>query len=88
MKWMWVAVLAVVLSLTQAALALESINVNTAGVEQLAQSLEGVGMARAQAIVEYRDKFGPFVDLEDLQEVSGIGPALIETNKDRIVFSE
>jgi competence protein ComEA len=75
---------------TQAVTALPeaTVDVNTAGVEQLAEMLDGVGLNRAKAIVEYRQKFGPFVDLADLQEVSGIGPSLIATNKDRIVFGK
>ena len=89
MKWLSVALISVMLSWAQFAHALpDAVNVNTADAQELAQALEGVGHSRAQAIIEYRDRFGPFINLEDLQEVSGIGPALIDANKDRIVFSQ
>ena len=64
------------------------INVNTAPVEELAQVLDGVGQSRAQAIVDYREQYGEFTNVEDLMDVRGIGPSVIETNKDRIAFKD
>ena len=63
-----------------------SINVNTASAEVLAEMLDGIGVARAQAIVEYREKFGDFLSVDDLLDVRGVGPAVIEVNKDKIAF--
>lgn len=63
-----------------------TVNVNTAGAEELAEALDGVGNARAAAIIEYREKFGEFESFDDLLDVSGIGPAVIDANKERIVF--
>lgn len=61
------------------------IDLNTASVEQL-QTLPGIGPSKARAIVEYREK-QPFAKLEDLMNVSGIGPKTFEKIKDRITVS-
>jgi competence protein ComEA len=53
------------------------VNVNTATPEQL-ELLPGVGPARARAIVEYRKARGAFKQIDDLVEVSGIGPHALE----------
>ncbi len=59
------------------------INVNTAAAETLAE-LNGVGMAKAKAIVDYREKFGRFRTVEDLLAVEGIGKATLAKNRSRI----
>ena len=69
-----------------AQLQLQSVNINTANAVELASMLVGVGEARAQSIIEYRDQNGPFKTLEDLQQVKGLGQVFIEKNKDRIIF--
>ncbi|WP_340607992.1 ComEA family DNA-binding protein [Xenorhabdus bharatensis] len=63
----------------------EKVNINTASAEQLAKELSGVGAKKAQAIIEYREKYGPFTAIEQLQEVQGIGPAFIEKNRDKLI---
>ena len=60
----------------QAIAASQQLNVNQASEEQLT-SLPGIGPARAAAIIERREEQGPFRNLDDLQKVSGIGPATI-----------
>lgn len=62
----------------------EKVNINQATAEQLARVLRGVGMARAQAIIELREKLGGFKDIEDLLQVRGLGVKVLEDNKDRI----
>ena len=57
------------------------VNVNTADAETISAELKGVGLAKARAIVEYRDKHGPFESVEDLALVSGIGERTLEQNK-------
>jgi len=49
------------------------VNVNTADASMLAKELDGIGPAKAQAIVEYRQKNGPFKKIEDLMNVQGVG---------------
>jgi competence protein ComEA len=56
--------------------AAEHVNINTAGVAQLA-TLPGIGATQAQAIVEHRDAHGPFASCDALIQVPGIGPATL-----------
>ncbi|RKQ40900.1 helix-hairpin-helix domain-containing protein [Enterobacter sp. R1(2018)] len=57
------------------------VSINTASAEDLARVINGVGLKKAQAIVSYREEYGPFKDLDQLQEVPGIGIALVERNR-------
>ena len=66
----------------------DTVNVNSADAETLAAVLDGVGMARAQAIVEYREQFGPFADAYDLSNVKGIGDRTVELNESRIKLAD
>ena len=59
------------------------ININTADATKLTE-LDGVGDAKAAAIVEYRKEHGPFKSVDQLAEVKGIGEKFIEKNRDRI----
>ena len=60
------------------------VNINTADAKTLAKELDGIGPAKAQAIVEYRQKNGTFRSAEDLLKVEGIGPKVLEQNRDNI----
>ena len=60
------------------------VNLNSADATTLAKELDGIGPAKAQAIVEYRQKNGPFRSPEDLLKVEGIGPKVLEQNKGNI----
>jgi competence protein ComEA len=59
------------------------VNINTADSTQL-QTLNGVGPATAQKIIDYRDSSGRFTSIEDLKNVSGIGDKTFEKLKDYI----
>ena len=59
------------------------ININTATAVQI-ESLPGIGPVKAQAIVEYRTQNGPFNSPEEIQNVSGIGPATYEQLRSKI----
>ena len=59
------------------------ININTATAEEL-DSLPGIGPSTAAAIVEDRERNGPFASPEDLMRVSGIGEGKFSKLKDQI----
>ena len=60
------------------------VNINLATAESLAEALEGVGLAKATRIIEYREAYGPFEQIEELASVQGIGQATIDKNRDVI----
>lgn len=60
------------------------VNVNTADASALAKELDGIGPAKAQAIVDYRQKNGPFRTPEDLLKVEGIGQKVLDQNRGNI----
>jgi len=72
------------LALSASAFAAGTVNINTADATALAAGLNGIGMAKAQAIVEYRQANGPFKSADQLASVKGIGLATVEKNRDRI----
>ncbi len=57
------------------------VNINTADAATISAELKGVGLAKAQAIVEYRKKHGPFRSADDLSLVKGIGERTVEINR-------
>lgn len=63
------------------------LNINTACVEQLIE-LPGMGQTKAKAIVEYRTKNGLFNNINQLDNVPGIGPAIIVTIEPLITIGE
>ena len=66
--------------------AFAAVNLNTATVEQL-QALNGVGPAKAQAIVDYRKKNGNFKTVDDLNNVPSIGDKTLAKLKPEITLS-
>lgn len=67
--------------------AFAAVNINTATQAEL-ETLKGIGPAKAKAIIEYRKKKGSFKSVDDLQGVSGIGPATVQKlRKDMTVGS-
>ena len=65
-----------------------TVDLNTATAEELAAALKGVGLSKAKAIVRYRTEIGPFRDVQELEEVKGIGPRTVARNKSRITLSK
>jgi len=59
------------------------ININTATLEEL-DSLPGIGPTIAQRIVDYRSQNGLFLSIEDIMNVSGIGPSTFDQIKELI----
>jgi len=72
--------LAAMMLLTQLVYA-EPVNINTADAAALAKALNGIGPAKAKAIVSYRDKNGPFKSVDQLAMVEGITQKLIDKNR-------
>jgi competence protein ComEA len=65
------------------ALAGQKLNINTASVEDLIK-IKGIGQKKANAIVDYREAYGPFKTIEDVRNVKGIGNKLFESMKSQI----
>ena len=59
------------------------ININLADADVL-KTLPGIGPAKAEAIVKYREETGRFENTEDIKNVSGIGDSLFENIKELI----
>src|SRR5262245_40540683 len=57
------------------------VNINTADAQTIARELKGIGLSRAQAIVDYRQKNGPFKSVEDLARVKGVSDKVVEQNR-------
>ena len=63
------------------------VDVNTADAETISAELNGIGLSKAKAIVEYREKHGPFRSVDDLSLVKGIGERTVEKNRSDIKVS-
>jgi competence protein ComEA len=59
------------------------VNINTAD-EATLETLNGVGPVLAAAIIQYRTEHGPFASVDQLDEVSGIGPATLEDLRSQV----
>ncbi len=85
-QWMSALTAGVLLGVSAMTMAQEPVDINTASAEVIAEALNGVGLKRAEAIVEYREKHGAFQSLADLEAVKGIGASTLSRNQDRILF--
>jgi competence protein ComEA len=59
------------------------VNINTASATEL-EALDGIGEVIAAAIVDYRTQNGPFTSVDQLEDVSGIGPATMQGIRDSV----
>ena len=59
------------------------ININTATQSEL-ETLQGIGPAKAKAIIEYREEKGSFASKDDLVNVDGVGPGTIKQLREHI----
>lgn len=64
------------------------VDLNTADAATLARALKGIGPARAEAIVAWREANGPFRSPEDIVLVQGIGARVLEENRELITVAE
>ena len=88
MKLLTTVLAGLLLALTVAARAADSVDINTATAEMLAEAIDGVGMHKAQAIVRYREQHGPFTSVDHLVEVNGIGPRILERSREKLSVGE
>lgn len=84
MKLLKSLLLALALSLPLFAAAGEPVNINTADAAAIADGLNGIGETKARAIVEYREKNGPFKSADELVNVKGVGLKTVDKNRDLI----
>lgn len=64
------------------------VNVNTASAEEISESLKGIGLSKAQLIVDYREANGSFLHVDELVNVKGIGLKTIDQNRDMIILQD
>ena len=57
------------------------VNINTASAAEIADALNGIGMSKAQAIVDYREAYGSFSQPDEIIFVRGIGQVTYEKNQ-------
>ena len=86
MKFMFASLLALLLTLP--AWAAEGVNINTASAEEIAAALNGVGLAKAEEIVRYREEHGAFAHADELVNVKGIGLRTVDKNRDLIIVEK
>ena len=82
-KYTLIAAIASILSFTANA---APVNINTATANEIADSLSGVGVSKAQAIVQYRSQNGHFKSAKDIIMVKGIGQSTFSKNKQDILI--
>ena len=76
--------LALCLAFALPAFAATPVNVNKADAQTIANSLDGIGMSKAEAIVAYRTAHGPFKNVDDVGNVKGVGGKTLTRNRDAI----
>ena len=64
------------------------VDVNSADAETIARELNGIGSARAEAIVEYRSEYGAFQTADELMNVAGIGQHILDANRVNILVKK
>jgi competence protein ComEA len=64
--------------------AADTVDINQASAQEIAETLQGVGMTKAEEIVRYRDSNGAFKHVDELVNVKGIGLATVDKNRERI----
>ena len=75
----------VVSSVTSSIAMAAPVNINTASATEIAEALNGIGLSKAQAIVDYRQTYGLFSAADEIVFVRGIGDSTFENNKGDIL---
>jgi len=74
--------------LPAALFAADTVNINTADKATLMETINGIGEKRAEAIIAWREKNGPFKNVDELARVSGVGEATVEKNREKLTTGE
>ena len=61
------------------------VNINTASASEIAEALNGVGLSKARAIVDYRETYGQFSQADEIIFVRGVGESIYQKNKEDIL---
>lgn len=64
----------------------QAVDINSASAELIAETLSGIGLKKAQAIVDWRESHGKFTHKEQLTAIKGIGEATLAKNDDLIAL--
>ena len=83
MKFILPSLLACLLTLP--AWGADGVDINTASAEDIAATLSGVGLSKAEEIVRYRNANGAFAHIDELVKVKGVGMKTIDRNRDKII---
>ncbi|HKJ17412.1 MAG TPA: ComEA family DNA-binding protein [Xanthomonadales bacterium] len=86
MKWILTSMLTLLIAVS--AWAADQVNINTATAQEIADSLNGIGLSKAEKIVEYREANGPYQHIDELVNVKGIGLRTVDKNRDAISLGE
>jgi competence protein ComEA len=86
MKKFFIAVFMAALMMSHTNIFAETININQASLEQMVENLNGVGMHRAKAIIDYHEQHGEFESINDLLQVKGIWQSTLEKNRDSLLI--
>ena len=63
------------------------VDINTSSRTHL-ESVPGIGPGKAKAIIAYRKEHGPFKNVDELDNVAGIGPKTIDNIRSKIIASQ
>ncbi|MGM0905501.1 MAG: ComEA family DNA-binding protein [Pseudomonadota bacterium] len=66
----------------------KTVNINTSSAQEISDVLVGVGMKRAEQIIELREQLGGFTEVEQLLDVKGIGAKTLEKNRAFITIKQ
>jgi competence protein ComEA len=76
------------LSLSAGVFAAQPVDINSADAQALADAIKGVGLKRAESIVAYRQKNGPFTTVSDLSNVQGIGEKTVQSSRENLTVKK
>jgi competence protein ComEA len=76
------------LSLSAGVFAAQPVDINTVNAQALADAIKGVGLKRAEFIITFREKNGPFAAVVDLSKVQGIGDKTVHSSRENLTVQK